>query len=265
MNSSILIRLGNSNFRLRSTNRAALDRLATTFGVVHDPEEIADIELDLDRQLESMTPRPFELVNTNFSAAIDWLLAQALEQQRNELWMDAASLLTDSGKVLLLAGPSQSGKSTLALAMALKRHWRIISEDITFLNEQADQLVSFRAPISLREGGLQELARVGIHPENLIDEQWYWNPALSVSSNVPARPSVIVMLQSFLKLEADTRLQVRAISPSESIRALLPISNGLRLHSGTDRIARLLQGALLFSLSGGSLADRISWMSEFPT
>lgn len=265
MNSSVLIRLGNTDFRFRSSDVAALHRLADTFGMSEVRESVQPVDVDLDEKLNSMAQRPFELINSNFASAIDWLLANALQAQRDLLWLDAAALIAPNGRTFVLTGPSQSGKSTLALAMAEMRQWRIISEDITFYDEDAQKLVTFRAPISLREGGLQELAKLGARPRDLIGGQWYWNPSLFADESVPADPFAIITLEPFLNRPAEPVLVTNEISISDAIRALLPISNVLRLPNGSSRIARLLESASLFNLKGGTLANRIGWLSELAT
>src|SRR6185437_10115980 len=60
------------------------------------------------------------------SLMISGLLRRLYECHSDCIWMDAATVRSPDGKLVLLSGPSCAGKTTLALAMSLSRGWSIL-------------------------------------------------------------------------------------------------------------------------------------------
>ena len=70
-----------------------------------------------------------------------------------------AAALERAGRVLLIAGPSESGKTTLALAL-LRRGFRLLSDDFTPLERSSGLVVPFLKALGIRPGPGHRLADI---------------------------------------------------------------------------------------------------------
>ena len=97
------------------------------------------------------------------AAAVDQAFAvlfrAALDETVRYIVLHAAALERD-GRALLIAGPSESGKTTLALAL-LREGFRLLSDDFTPLDRATGQVAPFLKALGIRPGPGRELADLG--------------------------------------------------------------------------------------------------------
>ena len=93
-----------------------------------------------------------------------FLMAVVIVLLRRVGWyhLHAATAIDPEGRGWLIAGNAHAGKSTTAALLAASG-WQVGTDDAAFLEPKGDRILvhTCRAPIALREGGRQLLARAG--------------------------------------------------------------------------------------------------------
>jgi hypothetical protein len=212
---------------------------------------------DLDRLLpnHAVPAADHEVLELNTGCTQDMraLLNHILKKHRGALWIDAGCLISPAGKLVLIAGRSSSGKSTLTMALALKYGWKVLAEDILLIDWQNKRVMSFASPFSLKSG-TRALLRdsIGLEIGEPILKEWIPLGALAAKDEVDARFDCAIILDY-----ADEPIAVQSIHEAEYLRRLLSISNVLRLNGGSDAVLEMLDGAACLSIVGGTLPERL--------
>lgn len=102
--------------------------------------------IDLDGPLPIRGLDQSLFAKDNPEIALIGLLDRCLADHAGYLWIDASALLTPQGALVLLSGPSHSGKTTLTLSMALAHNWKILAEDIVLIDLKTGLLVHLPDP-----------------------------------------------------------------------------------------------------------------------
>lgn len=191
------------------------------------------------------------------SAALIYLLDRALADHAGYLWLDASALLTPAGKLVLISGPSHSGKTTLTLAMALAHNWKILAEDIVLIDSQTGLLAPFARPLSLRPDTAAKIkAATGLDPGTFPIDGWLTAKDWYCLKPMPARFNIAIDLAVTDK-DSTASLRMVDVESGEFVRSLITHSNALRYDDGINKLANTLDGAHLCLLSGGTPAQRI--------
>lgn len=260
---SKLMQFGQCVFRVEAHNRELVTTMETMFPPAPPPgnqqvevvvEDLLELSLAQDKtaqEIESLT--------------ITDLLSKLYARHPNCIWISSAAVCAPEGKVVLLLGPSFSGKTTLALAIAITKGWKIISQDITLIDPKSNLLWPCPAPISLRPGAqelLQEFCRL---PEVANrPNKWFLEPTLYIAEPVVARFDAVLSLSPFDQSGESTLsdLQVEPISSSEFIREILPWSNVLRHGDAIPVLQAVIQAARCVKLQGGNLSQRVELLKS---
>ncbi|HEY9868316.1 MAG TPA: hypothetical protein V6D08_04060 [Candidatus Obscuribacterales bacterium] len=252
--------LGNFVFRL-STRRTEVIEAArqllmpfpsTPASCARDERSCAVI--DLDKDVESLCPeRPDPLDPV---AIVDHIFALALEQQQPCLWLDAAALTTSDDRLVLLAGASGAGKTTLALSLAMVYGWKVLSEDITLVDTSTRRIIPLARPFRLRPDSQARITEAtNKKPAPLVLGRWFFDRALFSQEQRILAVSVAVLLRPAGEGTA-VGLTIRDLPAAECLRSILPISNAVRMPAGIEILQDGLKEARCFELSGGSLKER---------
>jgi hypothetical protein len=200
-------------------------------------------------------------VATGCNNDFDALFGYMRERHRDCLWIDAACLKSPRGQLVLLAGASNTGKSTTALALALGYGWSVLAEDVTLIDLKQNKILSFLTPFSIKDGTLQLLNNtIGRAPASLIKEQWVAMGEMGCTDNYDLDFNLAILLLDLAKEELS--FEVAAISPQTFVRMILSRSNILRIHGSADQLAGSLSTGTCYSLKGGSLQERINFIFE---
>ncbi|HEV8718174.1 MAG TPA: hypothetical protein VGX03_35830 [Candidatus Binatia bacterium] len=131
-----------------------------------------------ERELTKLLPRPRSTPDTiheiRTGSDLRVLISDILGRHAGCLWIDAACLLSPHGQKVLIAGHSGAGKSTTtALALALRYGWKVLAEDVTLIDLQADAVIVFAAPFSLKAGTVKLLQEsIAMVPAPVVFGEW---------------------------------------------------------------------------------------------
>lgn len=185
------------------------------------------------------------------------LLDRCLADHAGYLWIDASALLTPQGSLVLLSGPSHSGKTTLTLSMALAHNWKILAEDIVLIDLQTGLLAPFARPLSLRADTADKIKEAtGLDVGSFVLDGWLTNKGWYSLEPVPANFDLAIDLAVTDK-DLSTSLKVSNVETGEFLRSLITHSNALRYDNGVHALSDAFANAKLHLLAGGSPADRI--------
>jgi energy-coupling factor transporter ATP-binding protein EcfA2 len=200
---------------------------------------------------------------------ITHLLNKLYARHAGCLWIDAATLRAPDGKLVLLAGPSFSGKTTLAMAMALAKQWTIISQDITLIDPVLNVVVPCPAPINIRTGASEMLSKLGHLPRISLGQQgWFFDQSLYLMQPTKAEFTALLTLVPFeetIEEAAAERygdLSIEQLSLAEFIRSILPYSNLLRLRHHVSTLQDAGKQAQCLRIEGGELKERMELLES---
>lgn len=250
--------IGKYRFRLFSRNQKLLEQTLESFCADSDQVTLSDI-IDLD------SPNTFEdqpQWTDEPGATIKRVISVAENAHQSEhLFFDACCLTAQNRQSVFLAGMSFAGKSTLAAAAVFDLRWKILSEDVVFLDRAADQVVPFVCPVSLRPSapGLIEQA-TGKKVEPIRHGRWLVCYDRFDPDPVRARFSLAVCLEG--RAGVGPLASVR-YKPSDFLRnKLITYGNWLTVPGAPDYIQQCFRNSLCWTVSGGTLAERLQWLQE---
>jgi len=239
-------KLGRFVFTLESENTALCDQIGSLFPQCKDSDG------------EAGAPVAVPVQDPDVRTVVNY----ALLYHYGCIWADAACLIAPNGRKVFFAGASHSGKSTCALALALCRQWKVVSEDITLFDPKTDELLQFSSPFSLKPGGHERLASNNIHvPIPVMDEWVPLNGMATAFETMPADIDIAIFFQVIDK-DAPGPLVISDLKSSEYVRRLLPISNLLHSEVFMDKFSSYLQKARCYQVSGGTISQRVTDIGE---
>jgi len=181
------------------------------------------------------------------------LFQRLLRRRKDALFFHAASLGI-GGKGVLLVGPKGTGKSTLALALAVRGHDFLGDEYAGYL-PATGELIPFRRPVGIKPGpraaAVEEaLRRCGRSPEREGVLRMAVEPLLGLPQPLPVPLRVVLFLKGFLP---EPRLE-RVEPGREELSQMQPSVSSLVSDSQARRVmqmARLLASARVHRLFPG--------------
>lgn len=207
---------------------------------------------------EAMYPEVYEL---NMSCTEDprGLFNDVLRRHYKCLWVDAACLISPSGKKVLVCGPTGAGKSTLAAALALGFNWTVVSEDVTLTDPESNQVLNFAAPFFLNENSVELIKQtIGVVPQEMFLKHW---APLHGCSNKQAHHAPFDVAIYIDNIGSGEKLETTNLPVSEILPKLLPISN-LARKQGVDKFLSYLPESKCFVFRGGQLHERLRSVVE---
>lgn len=255
---SISFHAGSSHFCLSSACSELLVKLELLFDRTAETSETTIVQ-NLDAPLPNMQEPLSMLAARNAGAVVDWVISNAFQSLAGSLWLDGSALVGRSNRKCLLVGPSHSGKSTLSLALTLRGIGKIISEDISFVNGDAE-LVPFIVPVSLRPNSIKLLQQTCNFDGEVVFDEWFYDASLFHRSAVRL-PFDTVVLMNAVEDNRSEKLAAGTVDGAAVTKFLFSHSNALRLQDGVDRLNAAFNNAECISLSGGTLDERLELMA----
>lgn len=263
MNSHVYI-LGSHLYHLRSKDDKLLELLNKLLPKFDSDEHAHNF---IDKDIETIDldgPIPIRGLDEALFAkgdpeiALIGLLDRCLADHSGYLWIDASALLTPQGSLVLISGPSHSGKTTLTLSMALAHKWKILAEDIVLIDLKTRFLAPFARPLSLRSDTASKIQKAtGLDVGSFVLAGWLTNSQWYSLKPVPANFDLAIDL-SVTDKDATTSLKINNVENGEFLRSLITHSNALRYDNGVQVLSDAFANATLNMLSGGSPTDRIN-------
>lgn len=168
--------------------------------------------------------------------AFGLIFREALDHTRSFVVLHAAALEKE-GRVLLVAGPSEAGKTTLALAL-VARGFRILSDDYTPLHRESGLVHPFLKALGVRPGPGRRLASLGESEDMpyraLVDAERLGSTGTAPR---PGRPAAVVLLDggdSPLDPRADFLFALRSAGDEGGLAEHLSAESSLELVARED-------------------------------
>lgn len=254
--SRTIFRFGDCCVRFECSDEALQAEVEKRFDFARSDDALTANLADVDSIiLDGLIDNP---QNINFGLIVDQITTRLCRYHAGDLYVHGTALLSPQGKLVLICGLSQAGKSTLATAMLFLHQWKIHAEDLVFISDGNPRILPLRLPLHLRPGTVERLQRAGSLVPPLIDESWLAENQFYVSNAQPASPHVALYL---VPGTYEMPLNVRRITGAELVRELLVASNALHGIDGADRLFELLPKDQCYVLSGGTVQERCDWLS----
>lgn len=187
----------------------------------------------------------------NWRAGIGFLLLHRIYRMRTDAIFFHAATVEISGRGVMLVGAKGAGKSTTALALAVRGH-ALLGDEVACYTPATRELVPFLRPVGIKPGVRsrkvhEALVAAGMEPgENIVrvNVQRF----MSVAEPRPVPLAAIIFLEPF---EASPRLETSQASIADvgrlqpSAGSLVSAPAALR----TMQMARMLSSAKIFRLS----------------
>ena len=159
---------------------------------------------------------------------------------------------------MLVSGGPNSGKSTLALALAFGFGWQVVSEDVAIIDAVSNKVINFAAPFKIKAGTRDLLCGNQISVPGFILKEWYPISGHGLGHDCDAKFALALHLAGEV---SDDALSWDRHTVSEHLLDVLPQSNLLSTR-GTQYFTQCLPEDACHRFSGGSLAERLSKLLE---
>ncbi len=178
---------------------------------------------------------------------VEWHLCDQAIARRHDLLHVHGAVLSGPRGSLLLPGASGIGKTTFALALAL-RGLRLLSDDVVFLRPDTWEVEPFPRAFHVHDDALPRLEPLGLRyrPEDHIGP-FLCSTVLGPWERTPGPPLRYVVLP---RLEPGGPLELQPLSQAEATLELTRCSKNLRAFPrfGLELIARLMEGVECYLL-----------------
>jgi hypothetical protein len=250
MTNKAIVSLGQWHGVIRSKNACLLEKITNVLPKPLENETVSNAVLDIDEGNAACDP----------DVAIIQIINEALRHHKDLLWIDASCLKTKDNKLVVIAGNSMSGKTTLSLAFAELENWKILAEDIVLIDFANNQILNFGRPLSLREGALERIKKIkNFHFARTPLNNWYFNPTYYLSQPEPINIDLAILLSNTQDTNPQyPSLEITKLEPETFVRSLLPLSNllhGPKLQA--LKLSKCLENTTCLELSSGELDERM--------
>ena len=192
---------------------------------------------------------------------LEWQVDSVLGSLVTDRLLLHAGALTRHGQGIILAGPSESGKSTTTTALSL-HGYGYLSDEMAVINPDDDLLYPFPKPMSLEDRG--PFPEVFNDPDSWFGPEgepeqgvWYVHPD-DVGSGGIGAPSPIgyVLFPTYAPGAAPS---ITPISRGEAVRGLVENSINFEImeREGLRTLVRAMTGAQCYRLTTGDLGKTI--------
>jgi hypothetical protein len=178
---------------------------------------------------------------------LEWHICDQAIERRHDLLHVHGAALAGSDASVLMPGAGRIGKTTFALALAL-RGLRMLSDDVVFVQPDNWRPEPFPRSLIIRDGTLARLKPLGFgcRPEDLVGKH-LCSTALGSWAGAAGPPLRFIL---FPRLEPEAPLSLEPISGAAAVVELMRCSKNLRRFPrfGLDHVPRLLEQAECFVL-----------------
>lgn len=216
-------------------------------------------DVQFEQELIKVLPRckiaPETIVEIKVENDFRSLVSTVLKLHEQYLWLSAACVLSPQGQKILISGHSSAGKSTTALALAMRYGWKVLSEDLTCLDLQTDRLIVFATPFSLKTGTVNLLKQtIAMVPEPVVFGEWV--PLSNTHGEGEYKANFDLSLH-FGHAQVGKPLSCLTCKPGKYVRLSLSSSNLVHYDNGPEKLAAYVSSGGCYQVTGGSLAERL--------
>ncbi len=230
-----------------------------------DPEELHLLQQAFQPILQAPSVSYDQIINTDDCRGlippvhpIEAVIARAFRFHDGSLYVEGCVFVTPQNKRILLMGLSQAGKTTLTTAAAIVLKWKIVTEDIVFVDSRTHEVIPFVRPLSLRPGASQLILEAGATLPPLKENRWLIDHELFSNQPVTAKFDYCVLLE-----RDETNLTDFSNVPNTKLlRMILPMSNALHIDDGPNLLNQCLGQSQCFIMRNGNVKDRLNFLSQ---
>ncbi len=264
--------LGYYRFCLQSQCKSLLESLAHLLPTIEWQINDSDFEgqdshqvdtVDLDSPVQIETGERLNLSSLSAAHSVAYLIDRALKFHQGLIWLEAAALVDRKGNLVLICGSSQSGKTTLSLALAASLDWKIVSEDLILIDKMTAQILPFARPLGLREDSFDRIVEA-VAPVKLIagnSAEWYFDAQLYYYQGIPLNFSIALLLGP-ANLQPGSPLSIEEVDSGEYLRKILSIANCVHIPGAIELVSQSLKKTTCFVVKGGQLTERLQFMEN---
>ncbi|HEY9714941.1 MAG TPA: hypothetical protein V6C72_15845 [Chroococcales cyanobacterium] len=247
--------LGDFAFRFKSRDQRLLDDARKLYSSTRS---------DGDYQLFDLDAVESRVIQSQYASIFHSLVTSAYRHHNGHLYVDGCALVTENSELVLLAGASRAGKTTLTVAAVQKLGWKIVAEDLILIAPSLDRIVSVVHPLSLRAGAQQLIAEAtGLPCLTLYLDRWLAPHGMFHTD--PCRPPKFVHAILIGSDCENSTFRTARVGSNEFLRALLPLSNALSLDNGASLLGSCIERSHSSIISGGTVRDRLTFLAELNT
>jgi hypothetical protein len=242
--SSNVFRSGRCSFRLLSENPKLLELFSSIFTAVSSDNDCHRDSLNI-----ILEGRP--------KTCLRKIANEVMRGHEGHIYLESTVLQDPQGRLLLLAGGTRMGKSTLAVALLTRPNWKLVSEDHAFLDNDVTRLLTLLLPIRLRRGSVPLISAAVTHglPKLFLGGYFYDRARCVESEIVKARFDACILLRGE---PGSSDFRFSELDPFAFSRALLSLSNALHFDGGPDALFAAISNGRCWELAGGSLNERLA-------
>jgi hypothetical protein len=162
------------------------------------------VVLEVDGRIVHRSPDP----SLAFDAFMSWCNVTA-SRRRGHIALHAAVLAAPTGGAVVVPASAASGKTTLAVGLC-RRGWAYLSDEIAAVSTDADRVVGYPKPLTVKPGTRAMLGDGELPPSRTISprqQRWYVRP-----EELGGRPATAAPIEGLLFARYDGTAGARAIA-----------------------------------------------------
>lgn len=244
-----MFRVGTCFFDITSDNESTLDDIEKAFPLVQ--RDLAPLVrvIDIDK---TQSEFPSARNEPHISKVLRALRHKVYQYLSEHIYVHGVLLADSHGRKLLIVGQSGAGKTTLSLALAELSNWKIIAEDVVFIDQYDKSLIDCRLPLSVRASSRPLLSEIGIKLQEDLFPGWVLNLDWFSVQRFTAPFDYVVILEP----PKSDALRITELQPVSIITKILHHTNALYIEHGTNILNSTWTQASCRLLEGGLLRER---------
>jgi HprK-related kinase A len=270
-------------FHLQTDVRAVTEGIIVLYGEfpLADNTEFADFHVALNHRrklfprlqpqvalrvngLSPAAPLPLEQALALFEGTLNWCIYTYAHQY----FIIHAATVERNGLAVILPAPPGSGKSTLCAALVY-RGWRLLTDELTLVSTETNQIVPLPKPISLKNESLEVIAKFAPHavfgpvsPNTVKGTIAHVCPPKSSVKRMkePSRPAWL----AFPRFRPGASTNGRAISKGNALMRVADSSVNYSLLGvkGFHILSRMIDMVDCYELEYSDLHEAVGWFDE---
>jgi hypothetical protein len=141
-------------------------------------------------------------------------------------------------------------------------NWKIVSEDITFIDGKNQSIIPFARPLSLRKNAKEILFTASANKlNNLVDDEWYFESQNYFRQAAKAKFAYAILLEPFVANQ-ELPLAESEIKSQSYLTKVLALSNAVRLPDAIKTLNDCLHESRCLTFKNGLLGQRLEALQK---